>query len=162
MDLDWKIKLVLPILLIPPLFGKGSSMDQVNPRLGVKGEVPEPEWFKVNFDGSSVGNPSQSGIGCILRNSDGICIKEISKKIGVATNNEVEFRAALRGLQLGMELGLQRINLEGDSLNVMSFHQLIWSDYLAGGGAFRLSLSVVVSTDCLLLPADMFLRLTYR
>ncbi|XP_057856436.2 uncharacterized protein LOC131065813 [Cryptomeria japonica] len=95
-------------------------MDQVNPRLDVKWEAPEPGWFKVNFDGASVGNPGQSGIGCILRNSDGICIKEISKKIGVATNNKAEFRVALRGLQLGMELGVQRIHLQGDSLNVVN------------------------------------------
>ncbi|XP_059064976.1 uncharacterized protein LOC131857010 [Cryptomeria japonica] len=95
-------------------------MDQVNPRLCVKWEAPEPGWFKVKFDGASTGNPGQSGIGCILRNSDGIYIKEISKKIGVATNNEVEFRAALRGLQLRMELGVQRIHLERDSLNVVN------------------------------------------
>ncbi|XP_059067482.1 uncharacterized protein LOC131858301 [Cryptomeria japonica] len=120
MDWDWKIKLALPNLLIPPLFCKGPLMDQVNPRLGVKWEVPEPGWFKVNFDGASAGNPGQSGIGCILRNSNGICIKEISKKIGVATNNEAKFRVALRGLQLGMELGVQRVHLEGDSLNVVN------------------------------------------
>ncbi|XP_057872527.1 uncharacterized protein LOC131078781 [Cryptomeria japonica] len=97
-DWDWKIKLALPNLLIPPLFGKGTPVDQVNPRVGVKWEALEPRWCKVNFDGASAGNPGQSGIGCILRNSDGIYIKEISEKIGVATNNEVEFRSALRGL----------------------------------------------------------------
>lgn len=120
MDWDWNIKLTHPNLLIPPLFDKGSLVDQVNPRLGVKWETSEPGWFKVNFDGASVRNPGQSGIGCILRNSDGICIKEISEKIGVATNNEVEFRAALRGLQLRMDLGVLRIHLEGDSLNVVN------------------------------------------
>ncbi|XP_059076472.1 uncharacterized protein LOC131875810 [Cryptomeria japonica] len=35
-DWDWKIKLALPNLLIPLLFGKGSPVDRVNPRLGVK------------------------------------------------------------------------------------------------------------------------------
>ncbi|XP_057841504.2 uncharacterized protein LOC131051141 [Cryptomeria japonica] len=119
-DWDWKIKLALLNLLIPPLFGKGSPVDQVNPRLGVKWEAREPGWFKVNFDGASAGNPGQCGIGCILRNFDGICIKEIFEKIGVATNNEAEFRSALRGLQLGMELGVQRIHLEGDSLNAVN------------------------------------------
>ncbi|XP_057820705.2 uncharacterized protein LOC131033486 [Cryptomeria japonica] len=98
MDWDWKIKLAIPNLLIPPLFGKGTLVDQVNPRLGVNCEVLEPKWCKVNFDGAFAGNSGQSGIGCILRNSDGICIKEISENIGVATNNEVEFRVALRGL----------------------------------------------------------------
>ncbi|XP_059066304.1 uncharacterized protein LOC131857628 [Cryptomeria japonica] len=74
-DWDWKIKLALPNLLIPLLFGKGTPVDQVNPRVGVKWEAPESGWSKVNFDGAFAGNPSQSGIGCILRNSDGICIK---------------------------------------------------------------------------------------
>ncbi|XP_059076372.1 uncharacterized protein LOC131875746 [Cryptomeria japonica] len=98
MDWDWKIKLALPNLLIPLLFALGNPMDQVNPRVGVKWDVLESGWSKVNFDGASAGNPGQSGIGCILRDSDGICIKEISEKIGVATNNEAKFRAALRGL----------------------------------------------------------------
>ncbi|XP_059073474.1 uncharacterized protein LOC131874219 [Cryptomeria japonica] len=117
---DWKIKLALPNLLIPPLFVLGTPVDQINPRMGVKWDAPESGWSKVNFDGASTGNLGQSGIGCILRDSDGICIKEISEKIGVATNNEAEFRAALRGLQLGKELGVQRIHLEGDSLNVVN------------------------------------------
>ncbi|XP_057850247.2 uncharacterized protein LOC131060847 [Cryptomeria japonica] len=95
---DWKIKLALPNLLISLLFGKGTPVDQLNPRVGVEWEVLEPGSCKVNFDSASAGNSGQSGIRCILRNSDGICIKEISEKIGVATNNEVEFRAALRGL----------------------------------------------------------------
>ncbi|XP_057838156.1 uncharacterized protein LOC131048281 [Cryptomeria japonica] len=120
MDWDWQIKLAFPNILIPSLFGKGSPVDQVNPRLGVKWEAPKPDWFKVNFDGASAGNLGQSVIGCILRNSDCICIKEISEKIGVATNNEAEFRAAFRGLLLGMELGVQRIHLEGDSLNLVN------------------------------------------
>ncbi|XP_057866624.2 probable disease resistance protein At4g33300 [Cryptomeria japonica] len=119
-DWDCKIKLALPNLLIPPLFGLGTPVDQANPRLGVKWEAPEVGWSKVNFDGASTRNPGQSGIGCILRDYDGLCIKQISEKIGVATNNEAEFRAALRGLQLWKELGVQGIHLEGDSLNVQA------------------------------------------
>ncbi|XP_057843268.2 uncharacterized protein LOC131052704 [Cryptomeria japonica] len=117
---DCKIKLVLPNLLIPPIFGLGTPVDHTNPRVGVKWDAPEDGWSKVNFDGASTGNPVQSGIRCILRDSNGLYIKEISEKIGVATNNEAEFRASLRGLQLGKELGVQRIHLEGDSLNVIN------------------------------------------
>lgn len=61
-DWDCKIKLALPNLLIPPLFGLGSSVDQVNPRVGVKWDALEPGWSKVNFDGAFAGNPGQSGI----------------------------------------------------------------------------------------------------
>ncbi|XP_059074948.1 uncharacterized protein LOC131874981 [Cryptomeria japonica] len=96
------------------------NLQATNPRVGVIWEAPEVGWSKVNFDGASTGNPGQTGIGCILRDSDGLCIKEISEKIGVATNNEVEFRVTLRGLQLGKELGVQKIHLEADSLNVIN------------------------------------------
>lgn len=72
----------------------------------MKWDAPKSGWSKVNFDGASARNLGQSGIGCILRDYDGICIKEISKKIGVSSNNEAEFRVALRGLQLGKELGV--------------------------------------------------------
>ncbi|XP_059068447.1 uncharacterized protein LOC131858964 [Cryptomeria japonica] len=88
--------------------------------LGVKWEIPDPGWHKINFDGSFAENPGQSGIGCIIRDFEGICIKEISEDIGMATNNEAEFQATLRGLQLGIELGIKRIHLEGDSLNVIN------------------------------------------
>ncbi|XP_059065483.1 uncharacterized protein LOC131855827 [Cryptomeria japonica] len=120
MDWDCKIKLALPNLFIPPIFGLGTPVDQINPRVGVKWDAPKVGWCKVNFDGASIGNPGQSGVDCILRDSDGLCLKEISEKIGVATNNEVEFKAAFRGLQLGKELGVQRIHLKGDSLNVIN------------------------------------------
>ncbi|XP_057847945.2 uncharacterized protein LOC131057806 [Cryptomeria japonica] len=88
MDWDCKIQMALSNLIIPPIFSLGSLVDQTNPRAGVIWDALVVGWRKVNFDGSSVGYPSQSGIGCILRDFDGLCIKEISKNIGVATNNE--------------------------------------------------------------------------
>ncbi|XP_059067215.1 uncharacterized protein LOC131858153 [Cryptomeria japonica] len=119
-DWDWKLKLAFPNLIIPLLFGNGNPKIPVNPRLDVKWEAPEPGWHKINFDGAFAGNPRRSGIGCCIRDSEGICIKEISKDIGLATNNEAKFRATLRGLQLGSELGIKRIHLERDSLNVIN------------------------------------------
>ncbi|XP_059070463.1 uncharacterized protein LOC131860113 [Cryptomeria japonica] len=112
--------MALPNLIVPLIFDLDSLVDQTNPRGGVIWDAPAIGWSKVNFDGASAGNPGQSGIGCILRDFDGLCIKEISEKIGVATNNEAEFRATFRGLQLGKELGVQKIHLEGDSLNVIN------------------------------------------
>ncbi|XP_057833769.2 uncharacterized protein LOC131044456 [Cryptomeria japonica] len=117
---DSKMKLSFPNLIIPPLFGKGSQDVVINPRLNVKWEPPEQGWYKINFDGASAGNPSPSGIGCIVRDSKGKCLKEIAENIGVETNNEVEFRAAYQSLQLGTDLGWRNIHLEGDSLNVIN------------------------------------------
>ncbi|XP_057836479.2 uncharacterized protein LOC131046709 [Cryptomeria japonica] len=119
-DWDWNLKLVFPNLNIPSLFGNGNPEISVNPRLNVKWEAPEPRWHKINFDGASAGNREHSGIRCCIRDSNGICIKEISEDIGLATNNEAEFRATFRGFQLGAELGIKRVHFEGDSLNVIN------------------------------------------
>ncbi|XP_057837886.2 uncharacterized protein LOC131048059 [Cryptomeria japonica] len=90
-DWDWKLKLAFPNLTIPSLFDNGNPEIPVNPRLNVKWEAPEPVWHKINFDSASAGNPGHSGIGRCIRDSEGICIKEISEDIGLATNNEAEF-----------------------------------------------------------------------
>ncbi|XP_057856405.2 uncharacterized protein LOC131065778 [Cryptomeria japonica] len=118
----WDVKLMtsLPNLIIPTLFGNGNQQAASNPRLNVKWELPEEGWSKINFDGAFAVNPGRSGIGCIVRDAQGICIKEIAEDIGLATNNEAEFRAALRGLLLGVELGIKKIHLEGDSLKVIN------------------------------------------
>ncbi|GLJ10967.1 hypothetical protein SUGI_0139020 [Cryptomeria japonica] len=119
-DWDSKLKISLPNLVILTLFGNGNQHAVSNPRLYVKWEPLEVGWLKINFDGASTGNPGRSGIGCIVRDTQGICIKEIVEDIGLATNNEVKFRAALRSLQLGVESGIQKIHLESDSLNVIN------------------------------------------
>ncbi|XP_059068252.1 uncharacterized protein LOC131858819 [Cryptomeria japonica] len=118
----WDVKLMtsLPDLIISTLFGNGNQQAASNPRLDVKWEPPEEGWSKINFDGASAGNPGQSSIGCIVRDAQGICIKEIVEDIGLAMNNEVKFRAVLHGLLLGVELGIKKIHLEGDSLNVIN------------------------------------------
>ncbi|XP_059076789.1 uncharacterized protein LOC131876039 [Cryptomeria japonica] len=90
-DWDWKLKLAFPNLIIPSLFRNGNPEIPANPRLDVKWVVPKPGWYKINFDGASAGNPGQSGIGCIIRDSDDICIKEFFEDIGLATNNEAKF-----------------------------------------------------------------------
>lgn len=112
-----------------------------NPRLDVKWVVPELGWHKINFDGVSAGNPGRNRIGCIIKDSEGICIKEFSEDIGLATNNEAKFRVALRGLQLGSELGIKTIHLDCDSLNVVnaicsnhtpSWHLNLWLRPIVG------------------------------
>ncbi|XP_057850625.2 uncharacterized protein LOC131061136 [Cryptomeria japonica] len=122
----WDVQLTtsLPDLIIPTLFGNGNHQAVSTPRLNVKWEPLEEGCSKINFDGPSAGNPGRSGIGCIVRDAQEICIKEIAEDIGLAMNNEVEFKAALRGLLLGVELGIKKIHLEDNSLNVINaIHQ---------------------------------------
>lgn len=68
----------------------------------------------VFIDGASRGNPGPSGIGVVLRHPDGTA-EEVAESIGLATNNQAEYRALLRALQVGRELGYERLHVHSDS-----------------------------------------------
>lgn len=70
-------------------------------------------WIKINFDGASHGNPSLRGVGCIARDVQGKILAKKSIPLGLCMNNEEEFWAATIGLQMGLELGVNRIHLRG-------------------------------------------------
>lgn len=54
-------------------------------------------------DGGARGNPGQAAIGCVLMDpSDGKILKEISKPIGVQTNNIAEYTALIEGLKMAL------------------------------------------------------------
>jgi ribonuclease HI len=63
----------------------------------VENEAPPPDAICIYTDGASSGNPGPSGIGVLLR--FGGQEKEISKHIGVATNNIAELEAIRTGLK---------------------------------------------------------------
>ncbi|XP_077252938.1 uncharacterized protein LOC143892304 [Tasmannia lanceolata] len=74
---------------------------------------------KLNFDGSSLGNPGPAGIGGILRDCTGAVIKAFSDPIGIADSSEAEVRAVHQGI-LSMERNrLGSCIVEGGSLNVI-------------------------------------------
>lgn len=73
-----------------------------------------PGELTVFIDGASRGNPGQSGIGVVLRHPDGP-VEEIAEPIGLATNNQAEYRALLRALRLAGELGYRRVHVHSDS-----------------------------------------------
>ena len=50
-------------------------------------------------DGGSRGNPGPSGLGVFITHADGGGIAEVSKYLGVATNNHAEYEAVLVALQ---------------------------------------------------------------
>lgn len=69
-------------------------------RSNVKWIPPKPSLIKLNFDGSSRGNLSESGIGCCLRNQSGKVVALLERSICPCTNNMVEAIALLEGLKL--------------------------------------------------------------
>lgn len=47
----------------------------------------------INTDGGSRGNPGESAIGIVFSNEKGKLLKSYSQTIGIATNNEAEYKA---------------------------------------------------------------------
>jgi len=68
----------------------------------------------VYFDGASRGNPGPAAVGWAIVSSDGV-VAEGSERIGRRTNNQAEYEALLRSLRAARDLGLDEIDVRGDS-----------------------------------------------
>ena len=66
-------------------------------------------------DGGSRGNPGPSGIGVIMLDSNKKKIKEISRYIGLTTNNIAEYSALVCGLEEAAALGASDVVIFMDS-----------------------------------------------
>ncbi len=51
----------------------------------------------------------------VIESPPGHVLREISERIGVATNNVAEYRALLRGLEAASDLGVLRVEIRVDS-----------------------------------------------
>ena len=67
------------------------------------------------IDGASRGNPGPAGIGFILTDEQGAVLVRHSEPIGIATNNEAEYHALLRGLQEAIARGVEHLVCYTDS-----------------------------------------------
>ncbi len=65
-------------------------------------------------DGASRGNPGQAAIAYILI-EDGRILQEHGETIGIATNNEAEYRALIAGLKAAAALDLHEVAVHSDS-----------------------------------------------
>ncbi len=55
--------------------------------------------FIVYTDGASKGNPGPAAVGIVICDKNGKVLKEYSKEIGEATNNEAEYQAVILALK---------------------------------------------------------------
>lgn len=60
--------------------------------------------IKVYTDGASRGNPGESGIGIVIYDSRGAILKTWNEYTGKSTNNQAEYNALLKSLELIKEL----------------------------------------------------------
>jgi ribonuclease HI len=67
------------------------------------------------IDGAARGNPGPAAIGIVLTDERGNQIETFAERIGIATNNEAEYRALLRGLELAAKHRPKQIEIRTDS-----------------------------------------------
>jgi ribonuclease HI len=66
-------------------------------------------------DGASRGNPGLAGAGAVLLDADGHVIAELTKFIGVTTNNVAEYEGFIIGLEEAQRLGIDDLDVRMDS-----------------------------------------------
>jgi len=81
------------------------------PRLGPDARL------RMQFDGSSLGNPGKAGIGVVFTDPrDGKEVYWISRYIGDnLTNNQAEYMALIAGIECAVEMDLTQLEVLGDS-----------------------------------------------
>lgn len=75
---------------------------------------PHPRLI-LHTDGAARGNPGPAGIGAVLTDGSGRTVATLAEGIGVATNNQAEYRAVIEGLRLAAERGAKRVLVRSDS-----------------------------------------------
>jgi ribonuclease HI len=68
----------------------------------------------IYVDGGSRGNPGPAGSGAVIT-VDGQLVAELSKYIGVATNNVAEYTGLIIGLEKAYQLGYKKVDVRMDS-----------------------------------------------
>lgn len=66
-------------------------------------------------DGGSRGNPGPAGIGAVILDENNKVLSEVSEFIGNGTNNQAEYTALIRGLEVALKLNPSKINCYLDS-----------------------------------------------
>ena len=66
-------------------------------------------------DGGARNNPGPAATGFVLKNEDGRVLKEGGTFLGVATNNEAEYRALIEGLRAAKEFNPDHLDCFLDS-----------------------------------------------
>ena len=78
--------------------------------------APDHHWVKINFDEATFAEDNTAGLGVVIRNDEGLVMASLSQQIPMtSTVIKVEVLAAKRALELVLEIGFDRIVLEGDS-----------------------------------------------
>jgi ribonuclease HI len=70
---------------------------------------------RLSTDGGARGNPGPAAYAYVLEAEDGHVLDARGEAIGVATNNQAEYRALVAGLEKAVELGVDELEVVSDS-----------------------------------------------
>ena len=70
-------------------------------------------------DGASRGNPGPAGAGAVLLDAEGHVIAELTKFLGVTTNNVAEYQGFIIGLEEAQRRGVDDLDVRMDSMLVV-------------------------------------------
>lgn len=76
-------------------------------------------------DGGARGNPGPAAIGVVLKNDNEEIIKEVGLYLGVATNNEAEYKGLIKGLQVALEVLGETVGESQKNIKVFMDSELI-------------------------------------
>jgi ribonuclease HI len=72
-------------------------------------------WFTAYCDGGSRGNPGPSGYGAVVQGPDGRTVAQLSKFLGIQTNNYAEYQGLLAVLEWALQNGASQLRVISDS-----------------------------------------------
>ena len=95
---------------------------------------PPPNQYKANSDGAIFKDSGTTGLGVVVRDSEGMVIAALLERIALPpTVEDVEALACRRAISFSIELGLQDVIFEGDS-EIIHKHLILDSPCLATFG----------------------------
>ncbi|HVR88655.1 MAG TPA: ribonuclease HI family protein [Candidatus Limnocylindria bacterium] len=77
-------------------------------------------------DGAARGNPGPAGSGAVLLDERGLVIAELTRFLGVATNNVAEYTGLIIGLEEAQRRGIDELDIRLDSLLVVQQMRGVW------------------------------------
>ncbi|XP_075649824.1 uncharacterized protein LOC142620320 [Castanea sativa] len=99
--------------------GINGKQTPIRNKIQVKWIPPSSNWFKLNSNGSSMGNPGLAGGGGIIRNKNGEWVEGYARAIGITTSVAAKLWALRDGIRLCIALKLPAVEIELDAKVVL-------------------------------------------
>ena len=102
-------------------YGEGNSslqsllQHQGRQEVYIRWQAPPIGWFTINTDGAAKGSPGPSGGGGVLRDNRGMFLRGFAANFGMGSAFKAELLAAEIGLEMAVQLGIQKIILQMDN-----------------------------------------------